>query len=100
MFFSTVSHGKIAYCWNTTPRRASGPVTCSPSTSTSPESVCRKPAARLSSVDFPQPLGPSTLTNSPLRTPKSTPSSTSTRFLAWPKPRRTSVKLIRSTVWS
>ncbi len=27
MFFSTVSHGKIAYCWKTTPRRWSGPVT-------------------------------------------------------------------------
>ena len=67
MFFSTVSHGKVAYCWKTTPRRASVPVTGTPSKATRPASGCRKPAARLSSVDLPQPLGPRTLTNSPER---------------------------------
>src|SRR5215831_3690697 len=39
-----------------------------PSTRTSPEDGCNSPAATFSSVDLPQPVGPTTETNSPLPT--------------------------------
>ncbi len=51
----------------------------------------------LSNVDLPQPDGPSTLTNSPGRTSKETPSMTSTRLPPRPKPTWTSSKEIRAT---
>src|ERR1700737_836508 len=58
-------------------RRASGPVTGCPSTSTSPEVASRNPATMLRSVDFPQPLGPTRQTNSPCATSALTFSRTS-----------------------
>ena len=47
------------------PRSALGPFTRSPSTVTMPVVGLRKPATALSSVDFPQPEGPTIETNSP-----------------------------------
>src|SRR3990172_9215221 len=72
MFCSTVSQGKTPFSWNTKMRRRSGPRTGSPSTSTAPALWRRKPPITLSSVDFPQPEGPTMQTNSPRRTSRST----------------------------
>src|ERR1700682_562685 len=77
MFSTTFSHGKTPFSWKTKIRRASGPVTGSPSTSTSPEVASRNPATMLSSVDFPHPLGPTRQTNSPGATSALTFSRTS-----------------------
>src|SRR5688572_26694082 len=77
MFSRTVIQGKIAYSWNTKMRRRSGPFTRTPSISMLPSSALSKPPHMLSSVDFPQPEGPSMQRNSPDRTSKSMPASTS-----------------------
>ena len=68
---STVSHGNSAYSWNTTPRSGPGRVTGSPPTLIRPPVGASKPATMNRSVDLPQPLGPSTETNSPSATEKS-----------------------------
>ena len=47
------------------PRSALGPLTGSPSTVTVPVVGFRNPATAFSSVDFPQPDGPTIETNSP-----------------------------------
>src|SRR5258707_10947278 len=68
-FSCTVSQGKRAsVLWKMTPRLTLGPRTGWPPTDTVPDVAGRKPATRLSSVDFPQPLGPSRHTNSPAAT--------------------------------
>src|SRR5581483_11087933 len=73
-FSATVSQGNSAsVLWNTTPRSTLGPVTALPPTDTRPALAGRNPATRLSSVDFPQPLGPSRQTNSPGATVRSIP---------------------------
>src|SRR6266581_1632083 len=54
-----VRQGNSAYSWNTTPRSADAPFTCVPSTRTRPAVGCTKPAIIPSSVDLPQPDGPS-----------------------------------------
>jgi hypothetical protein len=41
------------------------PASGSPNTRTWPEDGCSRPAATFSSVDLPQPVGPTTETNSP-----------------------------------
>ena len=64
-FSLTVSHGKTAYCWKTTPRSGPGPVMRWPSTATEPVVGSRKPAMVFSSVVLPQPEGPSRQMNSP-----------------------------------
>ncbi len=79
--------GKRLYDWNTIPvsRRWAGTrVTFSPSTSTSPESGCSKPASMRSAVVLPQPDGPSRARSSPGRTDRSSPS----RATVPPKSRR------------
>ena len=76
MFCSTVSQGKTPLSWNTKMRRRSGPRTRSPWVSTSPSVGARKPPITFSSVDFPQPEGPTMHTNSPGLTSKRMRSST------------------------
>ena len=68
MLPSTVSHGKTPRSWKTKIRRGSGPRTTSPSIRTSPLVGERKPAMVLSSVDLPQPEGPTMQRNSPFAT--------------------------------
>src|SRR5687768_498999 len=53
-----------------------GPVTAAPSIVIRPRSGRSNPAMMLSSVDLPQPEGPTMATNSPSRTSKLTPSTT------------------------
>ncbi len=61
------------------PRLAGGTVsTLRPSISTSPEVRSSSPAMMRSSVDLPQPEGPTKTTNSPSATSRSMPFSTST----------------------
>src|ERR1700733_4804164 len=60
------------------PSRRSAPFTSRPSTSTSPEVGLRNPIARLSKVDLPQPLGPTTATISSSLQENETSRSTST----------------------
>ncbi len=73
MFLRTVSQGKRAYCWKTTPRSPLGPFTGLLSTSTSPSVCLSKPARMFRRVDFPQPEGPTTQMNSLSRISRSTP---------------------------
>lgn len=65
MFSCTEYHGNSVGCWNTTPRSVPGPSTGLPSTLTEPSVGSRKPASRRSSVDLPQPEGPTRHTISP-----------------------------------
>ena len=58
-FSSTVNQGNSAYSWNTMPRSAPGPQMGWPSTRMRPVLGFTNPAAMLSNVDFPHPLGPS-----------------------------------------
>ena len=64
--------------WGMSPALPVGARTGSPSTSTSPPDGCSMPAMSASSVDFPQPDGPTMLTNSPSATPKVTSRSAAT----------------------
>ena len=74
-FFSTVSHGKRAYCWNTMPRSGLGPSTGLPSTVTVPSVGTSRPPMMFKSVDLPQPDGPTTVMNSFSWMSRSTPLS-------------------------
>src|ERR1017187_7338828 len=71
MFWATVIQGKRAYSWKTMPRSGPGATTRFLSTVISPEDGNEKPATALSSVDLPQPEGPSRQTNSPVFTSRS-----------------------------
>ena len=71
-FLRTLSHGNRAESWNITSRSGPGPFTALPSTVTAPASGCSRPATRLSSVDLPQPDGPSRQMNSPSPISRST----------------------------
>ena len=71
MFPTTVSHGNSAYSWNTTPRSGPGAITARPSSVTPPLDADSNPATMLSSVDLPQPLGPTMVRNSPTATSRS-----------------------------
>src|SRR6266498_447237 len=64
MFCWTVYQGKRACSWNTTPRSQLGRSTSWPSTTIRPALGRSKPAIRLSSVVFPQPLWPTIAKNS------------------------------------
>src|SRR5688572_7286064 len=94
MFRSTVRQGRMANSWKTTPRSRPGPVTGRPSTSTLPRVGVTRPARMPSSVDLPQPLGPTMVRNSPAGTSRSRPSRASTRSrvngltYSCPRPRR------------
>ena len=57
-------HGSSVGFWNAMPAMDSGPSTSRPATSTVPELAGHKPVTRRISVDFPQPDGPTTATNS------------------------------------
>ena len=72
IFRRTVRHGKIAISWNTTPRSRPGPRTSLPSQVMVPSLGLMKPAMALSSVVLPQPLGPTSVTNSPAQIVMST----------------------------
>src|SRR3989344_8342734 len=61
----TVFHGNSECCWNTMPRSGPGLTTRAPSSFTDPAVGLTKPATQFSSVDLPQPDGPSRHTNSP-----------------------------------
>jgi hypothetical protein len=68
MLSCTVSQGKLASSWNTTPTPSTTPPPIGrPSNSTSPRVGRASPASNSSKVDFPQPDGPTTEKNSPLR---------------------------------
>src|SRR5438552_11856149 len=71
MFSETVIQGKSAYSWKTIARSGPGALTGLPKASTVPSSGAMKPAMTLSSVDLPQPDGPSRQTNSPGATSRS-----------------------------
>ena len=74
----TVRQSSSTSRWKTTPRLSGGPVTRSPWISTSPAVTGSRPETHFRSVLLPQPLGPTTLTNSPERTSRSMPLSAST----------------------
>src|SRR5215470_20228185 len=66
MLSATVSHGKLASSWNTTPTPSgTSPATRLPSMLTEPAVGTISPAMISSSVDLPQPDGPTTEKNSP-----------------------------------
>ena len=67
-FSITVRQGNSASVWNTKPMRGSMPLTGAPMTRTSPALGLASPVTRLSVVDLPQPVGPTTATNSPRST--------------------------------
>ena len=71
----TVSQGNSADSWNTTARSGPGRRGGPPSILRLPAVGCSKPATMLSRVDLPQPEGPSSATNSPSPTARSTPVS-------------------------
>ena len=68
---STVRQGKTASCWKTKPTSVPMPRTGSPPTRTSPSVGSSRPLTRVSVVDLPQPVGPTTATNSPRPTVRS-----------------------------
>src|ERR1700730_14635345 len=70
-FSRTVIQGNSAYSWNTIARSGCGSRTRLPKARISPEVGCVNPAMAFSSVDLPQPDGPSRQTNSPLVTARS-----------------------------
>src|SRR5215471_18993288 len=66
MFALTSSHGSEASSWNTTPTPSgTSPAIGRPSKSRSPSLTAVSPAIASSSVDLPQPDGPTTAKNSP-----------------------------------
>ncbi len=72
-FCSTVMLGKRLYCWKTMPmlRLDAGTlVTSRPSSTIWPSLTLSRPERQRSSVDLPQPEGPSSVTRSPCWMPK------------------------------
>lgn len=69
----TVRQGKVASCWKTKPTLSPTPRTGSPTTSTSPSEGSSNPLTSVNVVDLPQPVGPTTATNSPRPTVRSSP---------------------------
>ncbi|MNV79818.1 hypothetical protein D3C71_1733860 [compost metagenome] len=65
MFCSTLSQGNSRWSWNTMPRSRPGPVMFSSPMAMRPSYSVSSPSTRRSSVDLPQPLAPTMLTNSP-----------------------------------
>ena len=75
---STVRHGKRTGDWKTTPMSLRGPAMSVPRSNASPLEEVRIPARIFSSVDLPQPEGPTTATNSPSPTENVARSSAAT----------------------
>ncbi len=65
---SVVRHGNNVGFWNAMPAILKGPVTARPLTMTAPAVGGHNPVTTFIRVDFPQPEGPTTATNSPSRT--------------------------------
>src|SRR5215216_5745798 len=84
MLSVTVSQGKLASSWNTTPMPSgTSPATGLPSSVTVPSVGVFRPAIISSSVDFPQPEGPTTTKNSPrIRSRSIGPSALTSRCAA------------------
>src|ERR1039458_1859067 len=80
MLSATVSQGKDVYFWKTMPRSRPGPPTGLPSTRISPVSGWSRPAIMRSSVDFPQPDGPSRTLNSPRFRPSGEKASSTSKL--------------------
>src|ERR1017187_10076115 len=80
MLSATVSQGKDVYFWKTMPRSRPGPPTGLPSTRISPVSGWSRPAIMRSSVDFPQPDGPSRTLNSPRFRPSGEKTSSTSKL--------------------
>src|SRR5436190_15969009 len=79
MFDATSSQGSDASSWNTTPTPSGTlPAIVLPSNATVPSLVVARPAITSSSVDLPQPDGPTTAKNSPRAISRSTGPSAST----------------------
>jgi hypothetical protein len=76
MLSVTFSQGNTPFSWKTMIRLGSGPVTGSPPL-TSPLVAAWKPPRMFSTVELPQPDGPTRTTNSPRRTSRLMPSITS-----------------------
>src|SRR4029077_15877400 len=70
----TVRHGRRTGFWNAMPTFFNGPVTGRPSTARLPRVAGSRPAISLSSVDLPQPLGPTKATVAPRGMSRDTPS--------------------------
>ncbi len=68
MLSLTVRHGSVASCWNMYPTVRGIPVTGVPATVTLPPLVGSRPEISDRVVDLPQPVGPTTATNSPCAT--------------------------------
>ena len=86
----TVRCGNSAKSWNTSPTwrcsggtrtRAAGSPTASPRIDTRPLCSVSRPAARRSTVDLPQPDGPTRHTTSPAFTDSDTPATARTRVV-------------------
>ena len=75
---STLRHGKSTGAWKTTPMSFRGPAMVVPRKCASPAEAGRMPDRILSSVDLPQPDGPTTATNSPSPTENEMSSSADT----------------------
>ena len=78
MFSITVRQGKVDFSWNTIPIAECGPDTVSPAMLTRPSWPPIKPPIMLNKVDLPQPDGPITERNSPVRTVKEMRSTAAT----------------------
>src|SRR5439155_11220258 len=72
---STLRQGRSTGFWNAMPTFLRGRTTGSPSTTTAPPDAVTRPEISLSSVDLPQPLGPTNATMAP----RATSSDTSSR---------------------
>jgi hypothetical protein len=77
-----VRHFSRIGAWKTMPTSAIGCLTSRPATATVPRVAGRRPATIRSKVDLPQPLGPTSETNSPAPTASEMPASASTGPLA------------------
>src|SRR5258708_34212386 len=65
---SVLRHGISASDWNMYPARVLMPASGAPCTSVRPDDGASRPAGTFSSLDLPQPVGPTTDTNCPLPT--------------------------------
>src|SRR6185437_1435244 len=83
----TLSQKKLASCWNTAPMPVGTvPLSALPSNVTVPAVAAVMPDNRSSSVDLPQPEGPTTVKNSPRVTSRSIgPSACTSGCPSWPR---------------
>ena len=76
MLPATLAQGSSVSRWNMKPTPGGGPAIVCPATTTRPPETGRSPETSFSTVDLPQPLGPTSDTNSPGRTCNSSESIT------------------------